>query len=165
MSDLTERYERVSYRLEKTQAERDTYRDACENLRTRLAAAEARTKGLEHELGKARLLAEEELRARKKVYSNLLLAHKQLRAAEARAERLERALVGFMDEEFRTKADWLGLCAFRRSDVRCQGTDGHNSALGTPRPTPHSEFCPYHKARAALAADSTPPHREPGGET
>jgi hypothetical protein len=65
---------------------------------------------------------------------------------------LREALEAFEREEFRTKADWLGLCAFRRSDVRCRGTDGHNSAVGTPKPTPHSEHCPYSGLRRALEA-------------
>lgn len=42
------------------------------------------------------------------------------------------------------RSDWQGFCPFRRhSDVRCHGTDGHVSAVGTPKPRPHSEGCPY----------------------
>jgi hypothetical protein len=106
MSDLTERYERVSYRLEKTQAERDTYRDACENLRTRLAAAEAR--------------------------------------AERLAEALDACRSFFVDPE--------GFAGVTISDtvwVRDGMTllDWIEGAL-----------------QYGDAADSTPPHREPGGE-
>ena len=60
------------------------------------------------------------------------------------------ALDAFMELEFATKADWLGLCAFRMSEVRCRGTDGHNSALGKPNPTPHSPHCPYSKVQVLL---------------
>lgn len=66
-----------------------------------------------------------------------------------RLRSLEAALAGFREYEWE-RMDWQGICPFRRhQDVRCRGTDGHVSAVGTPTPVPHSEHCPYH-ALAAL---------------
>lgn len=62
---------------------------------------------------------------------------------------LKDALAIFEAEEFQDRADWLGLCAFRRA-LNCRGTDGHTSAFGTPNPKKHNDFCPYAKLRALL---------------
>lgn len=54
------------------------------------------------------------------------------------------------------RSDWQGFCPFRRhADVRCQGTDGHVSAVGTPTPLPHNERCPY-RLLSGLNLETTP---------
>lgn len=54
------------------------------------------------------------------------------------------ALKAFKKQEFTVRSDWLGLCTFHRI-VGCQGNNGRHAALGTPRPKPHAEHCPYYK--------------------
>lgn len=106
------------------------------------------------ELDSLRAQLAEEKRTSDRTFDGFLKMQAMVAERDARIERLEEALKVFFDEEFSSKADWLGLCGFRRAEVRCPGTDGHNSGAGTPRPTPHSEFCPYTRARAALAKGS-----------
>ena len=65
-------------------------------------------------------------------------------------ERVRDAMDAFARKEFSLKADWLGLCPMRHA-IYCQGSDGHNSALGTPKPKPHKEGCPYSGLRETLA--------------
>jgi hypothetical protein len=73
-----------------------------------------------------------------------------------------RALRGvvqaFRDAEWTRSSDWQGFCPFRRSkEIGCRGTDGHSSAVGSPKPVPHDEHCPYHALHAAESHESAGP--------
>lgn len=63
-----------------------------------------------------------------------------------RLRALERFTSAARDLEWQ-RHDWQGLCVFRRA-AGCDGTDGRYSALGTPKPRPHSENCPFHGLNA-----------------
>lgn len=81
---------------------------------------------------------------------------RELNEARAEAAALLAVVERFRAEEWAQKADWLGLCPFRRA-LGCHGTDGHNAPVGPPSPKPHADHCPYaHVAtdagRAALDA-------------
>lgn len=64
----------------------------------------------------------------------------------------EEVLSAFRDAEW-CRSDWQGTCPFRRhKDIYCMGTDGRVAPVGTPKPVPHSEGCPY---RLLAALDQT----------
>lgn len=54
----------------------------------------------------------------------------------------DEVIAAFKRDEFSLRSDWQGFCAFRRA-LHCQATDGHISALGTPKSIPHRDDCPY----------------------
>ena len=69
-------------------------------------------------------------------------------AASEDIRALELVVEGFRALEW-ARTDWQGYCPFgRHKEVLCPGTDGNASGMGTPRPTPHREGCPYHALQA-----------------
>lgn len=82
LNEKAEEVRREWQRAEVAEARLDAQIQDCAKLEEMRQAAEARVREAECELGKARLIAEEELRARKKVYSNLLLANARAQKAE-----------------------------------------------------------------------------------
>lgn len=85
---------------------------------------------------------------------DLVTEARRARASEAALlsdrEALVALLAKFKEHEFVSRMDWVGHCPFRR-DLGCHGSDGRNAAVGTPRPKPHDEFCPYHALEKAKA--------------
>lgn len=77
-------------------------------------------------------------------------AEKERDEARALAQEACVALARFKAEEWSVRADWQGFCPMRRANLRCKGTDGHSSPLGTPHAREHDESCPWRGLDATL---------------